>query len=282
MIMMAWRGMAFGVTIAVASLTGGVPQAAWHGDDIDALSAALLLPEMVDVMQEEGRSFGTQIGADMLGDRAGARWEKLVAGIYDADWLYARVIDTLSAELSADEAQEITAFFTTEPGLTIVGLELSARRAMLDEAIDEMAIEAAALAAADETPRFKQLESYVEANDLVEQNVVGALNSNYAFFIGLLNGGAFAGGMSEDQILQDVWAQEPEIRDSTEEWIYSFLNLAYQPLSDAELETYIAFSETETGRAFNAALFAAFDPLFEEISMRLGYGAAQMMQSSDL
>jgi hypothetical protein len=161
-------------------------------------------------------------------------------------------------------------------------LEVAARRALLDDAVEEMSKEAAAIAAMDDTPRYAQLRKFIEINDLVETNVVGSLNSNYAFYVGLMRGGAFGNDLTEAQILTDVWTQEAEIRTNTTEWIYSFLNLAYQPASDADLDTYIAFSETEAGKDLNRALFTSFDGVFDDISMALGLASAQQMQGAEL
>jgi len=111
---------------------------------------------------------------------------------------------------------------------------------------------------------------------------MGAMNSNYAFFLGLAEGGAFGGDMSEERILSDVWAQEPEIRISTTEWVYAFTLLAYQPLDDADLAIYTDFAETGPGQRINRALFEAFDGEFEAISRALGRAAAQEMASRDL
>lgn len=88
--------------------------------------------------------------------------------------------------------------------------------------------------------------------------------------------------MTEEQILSDVWAQEPDIRFNSTEWLYSFLLMAYAPLSDEELETYITFSESEVGQDINRALFAAFDQMFIDISRALGLASAEMMVVQDL
>lgn len=130
--------------------------------------------------------------------------------------------------------------------------------------------------------RFGLLEEFVEVNDLIESNVMGAMNSNYAFYIGLMEGEAFGDGLTERDILADVWEQEAEIRADTEDWVYSYLALAYDPLTDEDIEAYIALSETEEGRALNRAMFAAFDELFVSISRRLGYGAAGFMAGQDI
>jgi hypothetical protein len=97
-----------------------------------------------------------------------------------------------------------------------------------------------------------------------------------------MDGGAFPAEMTESDILSDVWAQEPEIRANTEEWIYSFLIMAYDPVAPEDIEAYIAFSETDAGRAANRAIFAAFDGMFEDISLALGRAAARYMATQEL
>jgi len=131
-------------------------------------------------------------------------------------------------------------------------------------------------------PRVEMITRFAEANDLVERNVAGALNANLAFYRGMVAGGAFDGGLSESEILADVWSQEAEVRRETEEWLFPFLAMAYQPLSEDDLGAYLAFSETAPGQALNAALFAGFDAMFEAISQDLGLAAARMMTSQDL
>jgi hypothetical protein len=164
----------------------------------------------------------------------------------------------------------------------IIGLEVSARRALLDDAVEEASQDAAAIALADENPRMMLVVEFVETNNLIETNVEGALNSNLSFYAGLLDGGAFDGALSEDQILSDVWSQEAEIRISTTEWINSFLFMAYQPLEDDDLHAYIAFSETDAGGVINRTMFDSFDRLFNGISRSLGRAAATEMTMQEL
>jgi len=251
-------------------------------DTSAALFDALGLPEMLEIMRQEGIGYGEEIGTDLFADRTNAQWTDIVSQIYDVDRMTAEVAAELDAALVGDDVGAMVTFFTSEPGRTIVSLEVSARRALLDEAVEKASKEAAALAMMDETDRYGLVKSYVETNDLIETNVVGAMNSNYAFYIGLMQGGAFPAELTEDQILTDVWSQEPEIRANTTEWVYSFLMMAYQPLSDAELETYIAFSESDAGQDLNDALFAAFDGMFEDISRQLGFASSQFMIGDEI
>ena len=79
-----------------------------------------------------------------------------------------------------------------------------------------------------------------------------------------------------------MWAQEEDIRADTEEWVYSYLALAYDPLSNEDIEAYIALSRSDEGRALNRALFGAFDDLFVDISRRLGMGASRFLVGEDI
>lgn len=174
------------------------------------------------------------------------------------------------------------AFFTSSPGKEIIRLEVTARQAMLDDDVMEAAKEAAAIALADATPRVEVLRRLIESNDFIEMNVMGAMNSNIAYFKGLFDGAVPPGSLSEEELLADVWSRESEIRAYTTEWIYAFLLMAYQPLSEDEIETYIAFSQTDAGRALNRAIFAAFDEMFDEVSFRLGLVSSRFMLGMEL
>lgn len=248
---------------------------------VDALYDALRMDELIAVMRDEGLAYGETIATDMLSG-ADADWDAAVATLYEPDRLEAAVRAGLESTLAGVDLDLAVAFFATEPGQTFVALEIAARQALLDDAVEEAATEAAALAMADGTPRFRLLERFVIANDLIETNITGSMNANFAFFGGLGAGGALPDGATEEQILSDLWAQEPGIRADTVEWIYTFLLLAYSPASDADLEAYIAFSETDAGRQVNHGLFSAFDQVFAAISHALGLAAAAQMQTEQL
>ena len=248
----------------------------------DALYEALGLPKMLQIMRTEGIDYGETIASDMFPSAAGPRWDAMVSEIYDVEMMHEEVRAAFEEELEGDDIDAMLAFFTSEPGRTIVQLEVSAREALLDDAVDEASKEAAALAAADQTPRFDMVTAYVAANDLIETNVVGALNSNYAFYMGLLDGGAMPDGMTAELALQDVWEQEDDIRASTSEWLYSFLYMAYEPLSDDDLQAYIDFSKTDAGQDLNDALFTAFNGMFDDVSRALGLASSRMMTSQEL
>lgn len=250
--------------------------------DVDTLFDALGLPEMIAIMREEGLAYGDTLAADMLPGGPTPDWASTVSGIYDLDAMTGAISTSFTTALTGEEIGPILDFFTSDVGQKIITLEIDARRAMLDEAVEEAAKEQAALAAMDETPRYLQVQAFIAANDLIENNVVGALNSSYAFYMGLIDGGAMPPGVTPDTALQDVWSQEAEIRQSTEEWAYSFFLLAHDPLTDDELDQYIAFSESEPGNLLTDALFTAFNGTFDGISRDLGLAISLALMSQDI
>lgn len=267
-------------TIA-ATLTLATP--IWAQDsDTEVLFDLLMIPEIVDIMRDEGLGYTDEIGMDLFGGEPTSSWESTVGAIYDYDVMVEMVREDFSVSLEGVDLDPMIEFFGSDQGQMIVGLEVSARRALLDEAVEEAGKEAAAIAAAQEDARMALVVEFVETNDLIETNVEGALNSNLAFYNGLLDGNAFGGTLSEDQILTDVWNQEGEIRANTTEWIYGFLFLAYQPLDEVDLQAYIAFSETDAGGQINRTMFESFDRLFNGISRSLGRAAAAEMTTQDL
>lgn len=270
--------------ILVAAFLCALPLRA-AGADPAALLTTLRIPEMIAVMQDEGIAYGDELEEQLFPGAGGARWDEAVARVYDEPALLERFQSAFAARLAADPQamDQIAGFFGTDRGQQILILEIEARRALLDEAVEEAAAVSVDDMRARDDPRLALLERFAMANDLIEQNVSGALNANFAFYQGMSDGGAFDGAkMTEADMLAEVWAQEPDIRAETESWLYPFLALAYKPLSDADVEAYLAFSESEAGRAMNAAMFAAFDEVFREISRDLGRAAAEMLSGQDI
>jgi len=247
---------------------------------LEDLVRILRLTEVVAVMRDEGLAHGEELDRDMLDGRGGSHWESKVSGIYDAGAMLTTIRDALAAELGPDEIAGAAAFFDTERGQKILSLETAARVAMADPDIEEIAKDTFFELDISDDPRLTATKRFVEANDLLERNVAGTLNSNYQFLRGLVDGGLVK--RPESDILADVWAQQDDVRDDTESWLFGFLLMAYRPLDLADLDAYIAFSLTPSGRALNAALFEGFDTMFTRISYNLGVAVAREMMSSDL
>lgn len=268
--------------LPVTAQTTAEPSAA--SVSIARLGEVMQLDALFEVLREEGVSYGAELEAEMLAGGGGPGWTRAISDIYDIPVLRARfdraLLDGLGADPEATAA--IIDFFSSDLGTRILKLEIEARRAFLDDAAEDAARVAADKLRAGRDPRARQIERFIEAADLLEMNVAGALSGNLAFMTGMNETGINGVMLPQDEMMEQVWGQEAQIRSDTESWLHAYLGLAYSPLSEAELEAYIAFWETAAGQRLNAALFTAFDETFVTVSRDLGRAAGQAMLGQDI
>ena len=277
---MIFRSLAAPLSIALTFSLTNISFA--QQSSASALFDVMKLGKIISVMREEGLAYGASLGDEMMPGRSIPEWPREVARVYDQDKMIDGMRDAFVATLGDRDMGPLVAFFESDLGQDIVELEYSARVAFLDEAIEEGAIAQYQDREAEHDPMLAAVKSFVTTNDYVEANVAGALNSNFAFYTGMIDGGALSPRMSESDILADVWAQEPEIRANTEEWLYSYLLMAYQPLGVEGLNAYEQIMATAEGRAMNAALFESFDQMYVAISRELGQSVAGYMLAEEL
>ena len=255
---------------------------------VEALLDLMAIDQIIAIMREEGLAYGAELGADMLRGGGGAAWDMQVARIYDQAWMRATVRDRFVETFAAADPAPLIAFFETETGREVVRLEIAARRAFMDETVEEGAREAYRAVAADLSassprgldPHLSAIDAYVTANDLVGFNVMGAMNANRLFFRGLVDGGAME--MTDADIMSDIRAQYEQTEAETREWIYAFLMLAYAPLEAGQINDLADLSQTPHGRALNSALFDSFDLMYGALSQSLGAAMAGQMLSEEL
>lgn len=248
------------------------------------LADLMRMDQTFAIMVEEGKAHGADLEKGFFPGRGGAAWAQTVARIYDPALMQSRFVAAFEAALKSDPAAvaEAEAFFGSALGQKVLGLEIDARRAMIDDDISEAAEVAAEKMKAARDPRLRLIRRMIEAGDLVEMNVAGALGANLAFSRGLSDAMPPGQRQDPDDMMAEVWGQEAGIRASTTTWLYSYLTMAYAPLSDAELKSYIDFWASPAGKAVNAALFAGSDAVFAPLSQDLGAAVAGTAQSTDI
>lgn len=273
----AWLLLPLALALSLAS--------ALRAEEGRAIYDALRLDEIMEVLSDEGQDHAAEIGETLLSGGGDTAWRRAVEGIYAPGrmrGLFLPQFDEELARTSPEMRQEVLAFVSSETGAQIIALEISARRALLDAAVEDEA-RAAVAAMRDEAPeRMALIDRFVESNDLIEENVVGALNASFAFYRGLADSGAPGLDLPEELVLAEVWSQEPAIRTETEEWLFGYLALAYGPLPLEDLEAYVAFSESQAGQRLNTALFLGFSTMFESISREMGRAAGRSLTGSDI
>ncbi len=272
------RPLALLLPVLALLITG--PARAADPAQLQDLFKALHIHDTIEVMHDEGVAYGREIGQDMLSEGDMGGWQQVVERIHDKDWMRGVVEKGFTKSLKNKDLSDILAFLQSPQGQQIVDLEIAARRAFLDPAIEEAARARLEQRRDDKAPVLDAIDQLIQDSDLIERNVMGALNSNLVFYNGLVDGGALE--MSQADIVADVWSQEDTVRDEARDWLNAFLLMAYEPLDKAELQAYIAFYQTPEGKVLNRAMFDAFDAMYEEVSYILGRALARHMQSEKL
>ena len=267
-----------GPIVALAVLA--CPLQAATPEELDALHRVLGLDDLLKIVADEGIEQGEDLRKDMFPGQGGDGWSKIVSGIYATDRLAGVFRREFDRELADADVGPILDFYATDAGRKIRQVEVDARRAIMSDEVEAAAETAFETLKAEGGARLPLLETFVSINGLIDRNVTGAMNSSLAFYKGLEAGGGFE--MGEEQMLREVWSQEPEIRADTEVWVYAYLTLAYEPLDDAELGDYVQLSSTESGQDLNSALFAGFYGVFDRVSYQLGRAASSYMIGEEL
>ncbi|MEJ6388570.1 hypothetical protein [Gymnodinialimonas ulvae] len=248
-----------------------------------AMFEAMGLYEVLGIMAQEHYQGAEALEASMFPGEGGASWQAQIATFYSHDRLVSLFEDSFPRDaLSAEHVTVITEFMRSPVGQRLIEGEIAARRAFLDASALEQGSAALVSAMEAEDVRLETLLAFNEVNDLIHRNVSGAMNARFAFFRGLVDGGAFDDDMGEDFMLDDVWSQEPAIRQDTIEWLFSFQFTAYSGLDNADLQAYVDHSLTDAGQAIIAALFVAFDDMIGALSYEMGYAAAGYIGGEDI
>ncbi len=248
-------------------------------ENVDRLTDAMRMSDAMQIFSDEGVDQARVLDTGLLNGTGGAFFQAQIEDLYDPVWMLSKVSEALSETMTDGQLEQAALFFESDLGQTIVSLENSARRAFSDDAIEEMAL--TAFRDTDrESERYRLVEEYIQVNDLIERNVKGGLSADYSFFRGLADGQGIAADDSD--MLARLLSQTAQSQKETREWLFSFLLVAYGPLTEAQMRRNIAFSRTEAGRALNDALFLGLDGMFDELSYEMGLTAAQVLGASDL
>jgi hypothetical protein len=252
-------------------------------EEIARFADLLQFRPLLDVIAQEGIVNADDINVGLLNNEGGGAWEAEISRLYDPKRMFDQIVDLLHAELGQDPETltSSTVFFASAAGQKVLSLEIEARRALLADGAEAAAEAGYYGMVANTSPRVDALARLVVANDLIEFNVMTALNSNFAFLKGMASVSSEV-GLNEPEMLAQVWAGEADAREQTEIWIFPYLALAYAPMSDAELESYITFSNSEAGQKLNAAIFRAFDAFMVGMSAKLGQKVGTLMIGQDI
>ena len=186
----------------------------------------------------------------------------------------------LTQNLSIPDANEILLFYQKPLGKVASELEVSARIAISDTHIEEMAKIKLKEAVKSKNKRLDEIESVIRTLELVEQNLIGAYAAQFAFMYELSKLGVIE--LSKQEMIDLITNDEEKLKSEILEWLMAFSHMAYTPMSDKEFSDYSDFSKSELGIALNKALFSVYNEMAKDQSQRLATILGEFMKSEDL
>ena len=231
-----------------------------QADVYDRLYDALHLEKIVKILHDEGVEDALESGKNYLGlDYDAASFEKAVNKIYRLEMMDNFMRNGLVEALPKAKAEAALRFFSKGLGAQAALLETSARSAISYEEVKVSAIQLAKELKSANTVRYLMLEKNIKDLELVELNMTGAFSAQYAF---LSNLSALADmPLTKGDIVALLLESEDEMRQEIVDWLMGFMHMAYTPLSDEELKTYLSFLSSSDGKVLNKTLFYIFNDL---------------------
>jgi len=266
------------VLLLVASLvlTGAPVRAA--DPRIARLYALMQVSETIQIQQEEGMRNAQASAPELFDGALPEGWAQAVARAYERERMEEIVRTALAQGLEGVDLTPLLDFYASPLGRKMVALEQSGRRVFLDPDVEE---EARRMwrDAPEAAPHAQAIRTYMQVNDLVERNVIAAMNADFTFLRAYFEGDS---EINEALILSDVWSEEENIRADSAEWLFAYLAMAYGPLTPEEMQASLALWHTPEGRALNNALLDGFSAMVVAISRDLGHSAGQILAGQDL
>ncbi|MEX0311456.1 MAG: hypothetical protein AB3N17_14570 [Tateyamaria sp.] len=237
--------------------------------DTNRLIDAMGIPELIAAFSEEGAVAGQSVDETFLNGQGGDVWAETVRRLYDPARLEAGLRDIMIEALDPGAAAQALLFFEAQPAMRIVEIEIQARQAFLDEAVE-------AAAKASPAAQSQSVTDLLLARDLIERNTDVAVEAQAAFMQGMIDG---SGRTSDPPDLDRLRAR---ILIETEDWLRGYNALIQSALDPDEIDVYLAFWDTDVGTAVDDALFLAFGQTYTTLSYALGQAAGRLLPQNEL
>ena len=102
----------------------------WADARMSALVDTMQLPQIMQILRDEGLAQADDLDQEFLSGRGGSGWQVQVDAIYDPQRMVETLRSRLEAELQGEDREAAIAFFASDLGTVIIGLENAARAAI--------------------------------------------------------------------------------------------------------------------------------------------------------
>jgi hypothetical protein len=261
------RAIVWLLCVALASIPGAAPAApdpARQATDLLELSGLEAQLESLPPQVLQGiQSSPLQLGPDL-----GGKLVALVQEEYAPERVRRDIVARLATEMDADRATRAIEWFRSPAGTRLRRAEEAASTA---EAMAGMQAFARRLALSGPTPERLALVTRIDTASRSTDLVLDTIFST-ALAVALTLGAAQESAATAEEIMGEFEAPRAQMRPEIQETVRISYLYAYRDLTDAELDAYATFLESDPGRWYSRAVSRAFLGALTGSAKRLGTG----------
>jgi hypothetical protein len=229
-----------------------------------------LMQQGIDASRKEQKAGG---GPVALSDADYARLKKATAAAYAPDRLRQEFRTYIGRDLSREDEREVIGWLDSDLGKRITRIEEDASKV---DAAAEREKAAPGILASLSAERAQRFAALVKAIRMGEVSAELMINTT----LGVAYGFAFATPNADlaglEKLKRQLEAQKPQLVELLARRSAADFAVIYRALSDAELDRYVGFMQTEAGRHYHDVTSAALDAVLSRASVNIGTELAAM------
>jgi hypothetical protein len=212
-------------------------------------------------------------GAPPLSDADYARLKRATAAAYAPDRLRQEFRGYIARDLSREDEREVLRWLDSDLGKRITRIEEEA--STLEEVLKREKISPGALASVP-SARKQRFEKLIKATRMGELSAGLMINTTLGVAYGFAYATPNADFAALEKLKRQLESQKPELAELLGKRSLADIAVIYRALSDAELDRYLVFMETEAGQHYHEVTSAALDAVLSRASVNIGTELAAM------
>jgi hypothetical protein len=187
---------------------------------------------------------------------------------YDVSITARVVIDKLRTTLTGQDAKNVRAWLGSPLGRRITALEVAMGSPDADAAMQAYAESLHEHPPAEE--RMTLVHRLDEALRVTEGAVKVYTNMSVAIAVGVLDASPYTDEDAVRKLKESIEEKNPEIAESVRQQVLLTLLYSYREVSDADLQRYIAFGQSPSGKRYQDAMIEGIDRALTVAGVRFG------------
>lgn len=194
----------------------------------------------------------------------------MIDRMFQPDMLFAAVVARVEGSFEPSEYDALEAYFSQGVGLRATEAEKFAQ-SQPQGTNEEARLIAIEDLLENDPERLDQISRLIVSMDLVASGSAMAMNLGYAMLSGMASSGQLPGDLSDARILGMLNIQRGQIEERIFDGSIESSAYTYKDLSDADMEDYISFLESDLGQKLYNVLNTALVDVLTAVTRKFGH-----------